>query len=103
MGRAHGPLCSGPATCREGGIWLMAATPADELQIAGSGHGFGSISQCTWAASGRGTELGYACSRARVFTVLAIVLIAFAGSSRRSHSTGTPFNVGIQALDSFSC
>src|ERR1700722_5128578 len=103
MGRAHGPLCSGPATCREGGIWLMAATPADELQIAGSCHGFAPFRSAPGRRRGKWTERGYACSRARVFTLLAIVLIAFAGRSRRSHSTGTPFNVGIQALDSFSC
>jgi hypothetical protein len=34
--------------------------------------------------------------------MLAIFLIAFAGSSLRSQSTGKPLNVGIQAEESFS-
>jgi hypothetical protein len=35
--------------------------------------------------------------------MLAIFLIAFAGSSLRSQSTGKPFNIGIQAEEFFSC
>jgi hypothetical protein len=39
----------------------------------------------------------------RLYHAWELFLIAFAGNSHRSQSTGKPFNVGIQAEESFSC
>jgi hypothetical protein len=81
----------------------MVGRPAGKRQIAGGGHGFGSISRCTWAASGTVDRARIRMRhRVRLYHACGVFLIAFAGGSLRSQSAGKPFNVGIQAEESFS-